>query len=105
MEGKAAVLGSVDFVMPFSALGLETFPADSAEDVLKSAEEIISKGYSLVVVSEDIAHEADEVFDKVKSSPSPCVLVLPFVSESDGFAMASLGKVLKMATGIDILNG
>ena len=29
MEGKAAVLGSADFVMPFAALGLDTFPTES----------------------------------------------------------------------------
>jgi len=28
MEGKVAVLGSADFVMPFSALGLDTFAVE-----------------------------------------------------------------------------
>ena len=38
MEGKAAVLGSADFVMPFAALGLDTFPTESdAERVQETA--------------------------------------------------------------------
>ncbi|MGE4285777.1 MAG: V-type ATP synthase subunit F [Phycisphaerae bacterium] len=104
MEGKAAVLGSVDFVLPFTALGLEAFTAETDEQVRENAERILEQGYSLVIVSEEIAHQADEVFDATKAMPVPCVLVLPFVNESDGFAFASLGKVLKLATGIDILN-
>ena len=41
MEGKAAVLGSPDFVMPFSALGMDTFATETdAAQVQEKAEEI-----------------------------------------------------------------
>ncbi|AQQ08684.1 MULTISPECIES: V-type ATP synthase subunit F [Sedimentisphaera] len=103
MQGKAAVLGSSDFVMPFSALGLDTHPVHEDDDVSQAAENMLTENYSLIVVSEDIAHKANEVFEKKNAEATPCVLVLPFVSESEGFAMESLGKVLKLATGIDIL--
>ena len=44
MEGKVAVLGSADFVMPFSALGLDTFATepDSAA-VQEQAASILKK--------------------------------------------------------------
>ncbi|GAG07166.1 unnamed protein product, partial [marine sediment metagenome] len=51
MEGKIAVLGSTDFVMPFSALGVDTYPVGlSAGDIDESAKKIISEKYALVVV-------------------------------------------------------
>ena len=104
MEGKVAVLGSTDFVMPFSALGLDTFAvSDEVEHVAKAAKEIIEKKYALVVVAENIAAQAETVFADYQNAPTPAVVVVPFTTEPEGFATEALGTVLKMATGIDIL--
>jgi vacuolar-type H+-ATPase subunit F/Vma7 len=104
MEGKIAVLGSTDFVMPFSALGVDTYPVQqSPGDIEENANKIISEKYALVVVAENIAEEAQEVFSAYDGSPIPCVMVVPFTTESEGFATRALGEVLKMATGINIL--
>jgi len=104
MEGKVAVLGDSDFVMPFSALGVDTF-AVSVESgaVVESEKKIIAGRYALVVVAENIAPAAQEVFEATTRKPTPCVVTVPFTTESRGFATESLGKLLKMATGIDIL--
>jgi len=104
MEGKIAALGDSDFVMPFSALGLDTFAvSDKAEDIINSATTILKARYALVVVAENIAPVAQEVFEATSQQPIPCVVTVPFTTESEGFATEALGKLLKMATGIDIL--
>jgi vacuolar-type H+-ATPase subunit F/Vma7 len=104
MEGKAAALGNADFVMPFSALGLDTFAVEAdAEKVAETASEILQKQYALVVVAENVAAMAQEVFATKAKQATPCIVVVPFTTESEGFATRELGKVLKIATGIDIL--
>lgn len=104
MEGKVAVLGDADFVMPFSAMGLDTFAvSEKAKDVAENAKKIISDKYTLVVVSENTAPLAQEVFSTQTNYPTPCIVVVPFTSESVGFATKALSKVLKMATGINIV--
>ena len=103
IEGKIAVLGSADFVMPFSALGLDTFAADGRDQVLENAKQIVENDYALIVVAENIAPIAQEVFAAFEAKPTPAIVVVPFTTASEGFATRSLGKVLKMATGIDIL--
>jgi V/A-type H+-transporting ATPase subunit F len=106
MEGKVAVLGDADFVMPFSALGVDTYAVGhEREHVIEAAEKIIDARYALLVVSEDIAAIADEALAATESLPTPCVVVVPFTRESEGFATEALGRVLKLATGIDILKG
>jgi V/A-type H+/Na+-transporting ATPase subunit F len=104
MESKVAVLGDSDFAMAFSALGLDAFPveADRAK-VVETAEQIIKEKYGLVVVAENIAEMTNEVFEKRQKDAVPCVVVVPFLRESEGFATKALGKMLKAATGIDIL--
>ena len=103
MEGKAAVLGDSDFVMPFSALGLDTFAVESdSASIVKVAEEILKAEYVLVVVAENVAESANEIFQTRQNQPLPVVVVVPFTTESEGFATRALSRVLKMATGIDI---
>ncbi|MHC4395761.1 MAG: V-type ATP synthase subunit F [Planctomycetota bacterium] len=104
MEGKVAVLGDADFVMPFSALGLDTFATDGGrQEVAETAGRIREGNYALVVVAENIAPAAQEVFADQQNIPLPCIVVVPFTTESEGFATKALGEVLKMATGINIL--
>jgi V/A-type H+-transporting ATPase subunit F len=104
MKGKVAVLGDADFVMPFSALGLDTFPVgQTSGDVTESAAKIIEGKYTLVVVAENIAPATEEVFSATTKAPTPCIVVVPFTTESDGFATQALAQVLKMATGVDIM--
>jgi vacuolar-type H+-ATPase subunit F/Vma7 len=104
MEGKIAVLGDTDFVMPFSALGLDTYAVEQTPDeIAESARKIIDEKYALVVVAENIAPKAEAVFSDYRDKPTPCVVVVPFTTESEGYATQALGEVLKMATGIDIL--
>jgi len=105
MEGKVAVLGDADFVMPFSALGLDAYAVgNEREQIVEAAEKIVEAEYALLVISEDMAEAADEVLALTESQPTPCVVVVPFTRESTGFASEALGRVLKLATGIDILH-
>jgi vacuolar-type H+-ATPase subunit F/Vma7 len=104
MENKIAVLGGSDFVMPFSALGIDTFDvADERQSIIDGAKRILEEKYSLVVVAENIAPQAEKVFAEVRQKTLPCVLVVPFTTESEGFATQSLGRALKMATGVNVL--
>ena len=104
MEGKVAVFGTSDFVLPFSALGVDTFAVEAErQTVLETAGEIVRLNYALIVVSENIAVLAQEAFEDAVKKAVPCILVVPFATESEGFATNALGKALKMATGINIL--
>jgi len=105
MEGKVAVIGSPDFVMPFSALGVDTFAVgETPQQMAESAKQVAERSYALVVVAENIASAVDEVFADYQQSPTPCIVVVPFTTESEGFATLALGEVLKMATGINIMS-
>ncbi len=104
MQGKVAVLGNNDFVMPFRAMGLETFTVKTQkQEVLDAAEKIVKENFTLVVVAENIAAFANTAFEQTNKNATPCVVTTPFTTESKGFAIEKLGKLLKIATGINIL--
>jgi len=105
MQGKVAVLGDADFVMPFSALGLDTFATgQTAEQIIEDARKIVEGKYTLVIVAEDQAAVAQEVFSAQQNLPIPCIVVVPFTTEPAGLATKTLGEALKIATGIDIFH-
>ncbi len=105
MEAKVAVLGDNDFVMPYSTLGLDTYPVeDKPELVEKQAKQIVDQKYGLIVIAENIAPMADKVFQEIETKPLPAVIVVPFTAESTGFALQSLGHLLKMSLGVDIIS-
>ena len=90
--------------MPFSALGLDTYAtADTTDDIAENAKKVIDGKYALVVVAENIAPMTEEVFSDYQNTPTPCIVVVPFTTESEGFATQALGEAIKMATGINIL--
>ena len=104
MEAKAAAFGDADFVMPFSAIGLETFAVEPIrEKVAEIAHELVKGDYGLIVVSENIAKIAGTIFEEAQKTSGTCILTVPFTTKSDGFATAGLGRAIKLATGIDIL--
>jgi vacuolar-type H+-ATPase subunit F/Vma7 len=103
-EGKVAILGQEDFVMPFSALGADTYAvSDISDEIAAAAREVAAKNYTLIVLAENIAAHVEEAFEASQQAATPCIVVVPFTTESTGFANRALGEVLKMATGINIL--
>ena len=104
MEGKAVVLGNADFVMAFAALGLDTFPVEPKEEaIVQGAEEILKQKYALVLIAENVAASAQQVFEVTQRKTAPCVIVVPFTTEPSGVATEALGRMIKLATGINIL--
>ena len=104
MEGKIAVLGNSDFVMPFSSLGVDCFAVDGrADEIVRTAEKIAAENYAIIIVAENIAPKTEEIFRQFTTKAMPSVLVVPFTTESKGYAVESLSRLLKIATGINIL--
>ncbi|MBN1787360.1 MAG: hypothetical protein JW806_03090 [Sedimentisphaerales bacterium] len=104
MQGKVAILGSADFVMPYSAMGIDCFAVDDdRSQIVETAEKIAAEKYAMIIVAENIAPAIEEIMTEFVTKPVPCVLTVPFTTESKGIAAESLGRLLKIATGIDIL--
>jgi vacuolar-type H+-ATPase subunit F/Vma7 len=104
MEGKIAIIGAPDFVMPFSALGVDTFAtSDTPDEIAENAKKIVKGNFALVVVAENIASTVEEAFVDYENLPTPCIIVVPFTTEPTGVATKTLGEALKTATGINIL--
>ena len=104
MQAKVAVIGDADFVMPFAAIGADTFAVgDAPGSAAETAADVLKENYALLVVAENVAPDIRDVLADYADAPTPAVVVVPFTTESKGFATESLAEILKMATGINIM--
>jgi V/A-type H+-transporting ATPase subunit F len=101
---KIGVIGSSDTVLGFRALGLDTFPADTAEDARRTLREITAEGgnYAIIYIEEhlhtaltdDIAEFADKI--------APAIIAVPGRGGSTGKSLHSLEDAVLRAVGSNI---
>ncbi len=102
---KIAVIGGRDTVMGFKALGLDTFPADNAQEAGKLLRRITREGeeYAIIYIEETFASQLAHEIDKFKSSPSPAIILIPGREGSMGLGLSALKAAVEKAVGSDIL--
>lgn len=101
--GKLAVMGDIDSVLAFKAVGAETFEADEkdAKSVLRG---LVKKDeYAIIFVTEQLAAAMPEELEELKSLTYPCVIPIPSCLGTNGYGMASIKKDVEKAIGADIL--
>lgn len=102
---KIAVIGGIDTVMGFKALGLDTFPAVSAAEATAVLKKITreSDEYAIIYIEETFAQEMSAEINKFKDSPTPAIILIPGREGSIGLGQSALKAAVERAVGTNIL--
>lgn len=100
---KIAVLGDKDSVLGFKALGLDVFPADSAEQARPILHRLAKEGYAIVYVTEQLAVGLSGEIDRYKDDLTPAIILIPGKEGSLGIGMDNIKTAVERAVGADIL--
>ena len=103
---KIAVLGGRDTVTGFKALGLDVFPAGSAEEAKEAFRRLTreSEGeYAIIYVEENLARDLEHEIARYKDVPSPAIIFIPGREGPLGLGQAALKAAVEKAVGTDIL--
>jgi V/A-type H+-transporting ATPase subunit F len=100
---KIAVLGDRDSVLGFKALGLDVFPAESAEEARTTLHTLATGDYAIVYLTEQLAAEMMADVAKYKDSVTPAIILIPGKAGTLGIGMSSLKSAVERAVGADIL--
>ena len=87
---KIAVLGDKDSVLGFKALGLDVFPAESAEEAKRTLHALAKENYAVVYLTEGYAAHMEAELERYKDG-------------SLGIGMANVKRAVERAVGADIL--
>ena len=67
---KVGIIGDKDTVMGFLALGIDIFPAYSAEEIKKTIHKLAEKEYAIIYITEEASLKAKESLAKYKDRKS-----------------------------------
>ena len=102
---KIGVIAARDTVIGFKALGLDTFPVDSADDDKRSLRSLISpeSEYAIIYLEDSFAEALKTEIDRVKERPSPAIIRIPGRNGSLGIGMNELREAVDKAGGVAII--
>jgi len=100
---KIGIIGDKDSILGFLALGIDIFPAYTAEDIKKTMHRLVEKGYAIIYITEQASLEAKESIARYKDLELPAIIVIPGIQGSMGLGMNEVRESAKRAIGADIL--
>ena len=99
---KIAVLGDKDSVLGFKALGLDVFPAESAEEAKRTLHALAKENYAVVYLTEGYAAHMEAELERYKDALTPAIILIPGKDGSLGIGMANVKRAVERAVGADI---
>ena len=81
---KIAVIGDYDSIYGFAALGLDTFPADGAEETEQVFRRLASGDYAVIYITEAAAAQISRTVERYRENLLPAVILIPGVSGNTG---------------------
>lgn len=102
---KIGVIAARDTVIGFKALGLDTFPVDSADAAKRSLRSLISpeSEYAIIYLEDSFAEALKTEIDRVKERPNPAIILIPGRNGSLGIGMNELREAVDKAVGVAII--
>ncbi len=102
MDGKIAIIGNREKILPFVSVGVEIYPIDgkNGEEV---AREALHSGALVILVEENIMLSIAHVFDEIRDKMVPAVIPIPVGAQSQEYGIQRLRELLIKAIGADIV--
>lgn len=102
---RIGVIGDYDSICGFSALGMDIFPVDDAEQAKKKLRELDNDEYGIVYITEPLIVKMPDEYERFKVKTVPAVIPIPSTQGSGGFALETIRNYVKQAVGSDIIFG
>lgn len=102
-KGKIAVIGDIDVVQLFKAIGMDTFSVCSKEETEFKIKEI-EKDYAVIYVTENYAIELTDLIKKYEKKAYPIIVPIPSVNSNSNYGLSKIKENVEKAVGINILD-
>ena len=100
---KIAVMGDMDSVLGFKALGLEVCPVSTPEEGREALHRMARDNYAIVYMTEQLASQMEPEIARYKDALTPAIILVPGKEGSLGNGMANIKTAVERAVGADIL--
>lgn len=100
---KIAVMGDVDSILGFKALGLDVYPVESVDEAKSTIHRLTQENYAVIYLTEQLAVHMEEELARYKDELTPAIILIPGKEGPLGIGMANVKKSVERAVGADIL--
>ena len=100
---KIAVLGDRESVLGFKALGLDVYPAETADDAQEIPHRLARENCAGIYLTEQLGAQLGEEIARYKNKLTPAIILIPGKEGSLGIGMANVKSAVEKAVGADIL--
>ena len=100
---KIAVVGDRDSVLGFKALGLDVYPAETAEEARPILHRLAREDTAILYLTEQLAAGLEAEIARYKDELTPAIILIPGKDGSLGIGMANVTNAVERAVGADIL--
>ena len=100
---KIAVMGDMDSVLGFKALGLEVCPVNTPEEGHEALHRMAKENYAIIYMTEQLASQLSQEIHRYHDSVTPAIILIPGKSGSLGLGESALQSAVERAVGADIL--
>lgn len=101
-SGKIAVIGDLDSVLGFMAVGFTVRDVKTDEEAAEALKRLAPE-CAVIFICEEYAMRLGEQILRYRSSPTPAIIVIPSKNGSSGYGMAQIKSSVERAVGADIL--
>ena len=101
---KLGVIGDKNSIQGFLALGLDIFPAYSADEICENIEKCAKDGYGIIYITEQALALAGDTADKYNDMQTPAIIPIPGTAGTLGIGMSNVKKCVERAVGSDIIS-
>jgi V/A-type H+-transporting ATPase subunit F len=99
---RIAVVGAREQVLPYLAIGATVFITDDREAAKKAVIEFAEKMHPVILVSDDLIREMEDILNRFSSSPIPSITAIPGKFGGPSFSDERMKSIVKKAIGLDI---
>ena len=100
---RIGVIGDYDSICGFSAVGMDIFPVENAEEAKKYLRQLAANEYGVVYITEPGIAAIPEEYARYETMMTPAVIPIPSFTGEGGFAFERARNYVKQAVGSDII--
>ena len=100
---KIAVMGDMDSVLGFKALGLEVCPVTTPEEGREALHRMAKENYAIIYMTEQLAAQLPAEIARYKDALTPAIILIPGKEGSLGIGMENITSSVERAVGANIL--
>lgn len=100
---KIAVMGDLESIQGFAALGLDIYPCNGAEDMAAAFHRLTGGEYGVIYLTEEAYSLLEREIRRLDEALTPAVIPIPGVRGNTGIGKQLLSEAVERAVGSDIL--